>query len=114
MTQINFEKLSFSIGEAADYLDLKPSVIRFWEKEFKQLKPRKNNVGTRRFKKEDLEVLSEIKHLLYEKKFTIKGAKAILSGDQLKENENMENHNNDLVLELRVIRDELQSLYDRL
>jgi DNA-binding transcriptional MerR regulator len=115
MNKLNLEKLSFSIGEVADYLDVNPSVIRFWEKEFKELKPKKNNVGTRRFRKEDLEVLVEIKDLLYEKKFTIKGAQAILSGVSLTNpvvHENIDNSK--LISELQVIKEELSRIYDSL
>jgi len=68
-------KKHFSIGETSQLVGLKEHVLRFWEKEFTQLKPRKSKSGRRIYTQEDLLVLQEIKRLLYEKKFTIPGAR---------------------------------------
>lgn len=68
-------KLYFSIGEAAEILDVNTSLIRFWEKEFIILKPRKNKKGNRQFTKEDIENLKMIYHLVKERGFTLQGAK---------------------------------------
>jgi DNA-binding transcriptional MerR regulator len=57
---------------------VKPHVIRFWEKEFKSLKPRKSATGQRIFTRRDVERLSTIKHLLYTQRFTIEGARKYL------------------------------------
>ena len=76
---MRMEKRTFRIGELAqalssDKLTIEPSVIRFWEKEF-HLKPRRTTTGQRHYSEEDLATFSKIKLLLYEKKFTIAGAK---------------------------------------
>ena len=68
-------KLYFSIGEAAEILDVNTSLIRFWEKEFVILKPKKNKKGNRQFTKEDIENLKMIYHLVKERGFTLQGAK---------------------------------------
>ena len=72
------DKLYYSMGDVKKITGLEPHVLRFWETEFSVLKPRKNKKGQRTYQKKDLEVISRIKELLYEKKFTIKGAIAEL------------------------------------
>jgi len=69
------EKLYYSIGEVSIILDINTSKIRFWEKEFETIKPKKNKKGNRILKKKDVKKLKLIKHLLKEKKYTIDGAK---------------------------------------
>jgi DNA-binding transcriptional MerR regulator len=69
------QKLYFRIGEVARLLEVKPHVIRFWEKEFKSLRPKKSAAGQRIFSRKDVERLVAIKHLLYEQGFTIDGAR---------------------------------------
>jgi len=71
----NTDKLFFSIREVSEITDLSPSVLRFWEKEFDELRPQKSRGGHRRYQKNDIELIIKIKKLLYEDKFTIKGAK---------------------------------------
>jgi DNA-binding transcriptional MerR regulator len=71
-------KLYFRIGEVARLLEVKPHVIRFWEKEFKSLRPKKSATGQRIFNRRDVERLSTIKHLLYTERFTIEGARKYL------------------------------------
>ena len=73
--EYNSLKLYFSIGEAAEILDVNTSLIRFWEKEFPILKPKKNKKGNRQFTKEDIENLKMIYHLVKERGFTLHGAK---------------------------------------
>tara|TARA_B100000768_G_C11134083_1_gene313095 strand:- start:186 stop:521 length:336 start_codon:yes stop_codon:yes gene_type:complete len=68
-------KLYFSIGEAAEILGVNTSLIRFWEKEFPILKPKKNKKGNRQFTKDDIENLKMIYHLVKERGFTLQGAK---------------------------------------
>lgn len=68
-------KLYYSIGEAADILGVNTSLIRFWEKEFDILKPKKNKKGNRQFTKDDIENLKIIYHLVKERGFTLQGAK---------------------------------------
>ncbi|MFL2582724.1 MAG: MerR family transcriptional regulator [Flavobacteriales bacterium] len=75
-------KLYFSIGEAAEILDVNTSLIRFWEKEFIILKPKKNKKGNRQFTKEDIENLKMIHHLVKERGFTLQGAKEKLKKEK--------------------------------
>lgn len=75
----NPQKLFFSIGEVSETTHLAPSVLRFWEKHFKQLSPRKSRGGHRRYQKKDLELILQIKDLLHNRKFTIQGAKKKIS-----------------------------------
>lgn len=74
------EKLYYSIGEVADLLEVNASLIRFWEKEFEILKPKKNKKGNRLFTREDLENIKLIFHLVKERGFTLQGAKEKLKG----------------------------------
>ena len=67
-------KLYYSIKEVSKMTELKPYVLRYWESEFPSLKPAKNKAGNRTYKKQDIQVILDIKKLLYNKKFTIKGA----------------------------------------
>ena len=68
-------RLYYTIGEAANLLDVRTSVIRFWEKEFAVLKPfKKAKNSKRKYKIKDIETLFKIKTLLYKEQFTIKGA----------------------------------------
>lgn len=75
------EKRYYTMGEVAAMLEVNPSLVRFWEKEFDILKPRKNKKGNRLFTPKDLENLKLIYHLVKERGFTLKGAKT-----KLKEN----------------------------
>ncbi len=59
-------------------LDLEAYVLRFWEKEFPQLHPKKNRAGNRTYQRKDIEQLLQIKHLLYDRGFTIEGARNYL------------------------------------
>lgn len=76
------EKLYYSIGEVAELLNVSTSLIRYWEKEFDALKPKKNKKGNRLFKKEDIETLRLIYHLVKEKGFTLDGARKTLKSDR--------------------------------
>ena len=67
-------KLYYSIIEVSEMTNLNPYVLRYWESEFPSLKPAKNKAGNRTYKKQDIQVILDIKNLLYNKKFTIKGA----------------------------------------
>ena len=72
------KKLYYSIGEVSDITGLKQYVLRYWETEFPHLKPSKNSAGNRIYRQNDIDNLVEIKKLLHEEKFTIKGAKQYL------------------------------------
>jgi len=67
------------IGEVAKLLGVKPHVLRYWESEFPSLKPRKNPSGQRIYAKADIEAIVEIKNLLYNQRYTISGAKKMLT-----------------------------------
>ena len=69
------EKLYFRIGEVARLVGVQPYVLRFWESEFPALAPKKSGTGHRFYRRKDVELLLRIKQLLYEKRFTIEGAR---------------------------------------
>ena len=69
------KKLYYSIGEVSKITELKAYVLRYWETEFKQLKPPKNRAGNRTYRQSDIDLIFYIKDLLYTKKFTIEGAR---------------------------------------
>ena len=69
------DKLYFRIGEVARLAGIKPYVLRFWETEFPGLGPKKSGTGHRLFRRKDVELVLEIKRLLYEQRFTIEGAR---------------------------------------
>lgn len=72
------DKLFFRIGEVSQLVGVEPYVLRYWETEFPGLAPKKSNTGQRMFRRKDVELLLNIKQLLYEKKFTIEGARKAL------------------------------------
>src|SRR5256885_6205799 len=72
------DKLYFRIGDVARLAGIKPYVLRFWETEFPSLGPKKSGTGHRLYRRKDVELVFEIKRLLYEKRFTIEGARKIL------------------------------------
>jgi len=65
----------FSIGEVCALTDLKPHVLRYWESQFRFLAPAKNRSGTRVYQRKEIELIQLVKHLLYEEKYTIEGAR---------------------------------------
>ena len=79
-------KLYYSISEVSKITGLKQYVLRYWETEFSQLKPPKNRAGNRTYRQKDIDVIHNIKELLYKKKFTIEGARkqmetGVISGE---------------------------------
>ena len=75
------DKLYFKIGEVSDLLGVEPYVLRYWETEFPVLSPKKSGTGHRLYRRKDVELLLRIKHLLYEKRFTIEGARQSLHSE---------------------------------
>src|SRR6476661_1846339 len=71
-------KLYFRIGEVAKLAAIKPYVLRFWESEFGGLGPKKSGTGHRLYRRKDVELVLEIKRLLYDKRYTIEGARKFL------------------------------------
>ena len=103
------EKLYYSIGEVADMFAVNVSLLRFWEKEFDILKPKKNKKGNRMFTAKDLDHLKIIYHLVKERGFTLDGAKK-----KLKENKEDTINNIEIVNRLKDIRQFLVELREEL
>lgn len=72
-------KTYYSISEVCTQTSLEPHVLRYWESEFSQLRPKKNRAGNRAYRTKDIDIIKYIKFLLYEEKFTIPGAKKRLT-----------------------------------
>ena len=105
----DIDKLFYSIGEVAKKYKVNVSLIRFWEKEFDILKPKKNKKGNRMFTKKDMENLDVIFHLVKERGFTLDGAKK-----KLKENKQDTIDNITIVNKLKEIRRFLTDLREEL
>jgi len=75
----DIKKLYYSIGEVSKLVGLKSYVLRYWETEFKQLTPPKNRAGNRTYRQKDIDLILKIKDLLHGKKFTIEGARTVIS-----------------------------------
>ncbi|MGC9150551.1 MAG: MerR family transcriptional regulator [Microbacter sp.] len=99
------EKLFYSIKEVAAELNVNPSLLRFWEKEFPQLKPRKNAKGTRFYTTDDIKLLKEIHYLVKDQHLTLEGARQRLkiSKDEIARKQ-------EIVERLRHIRQELLNM----
>ncbi len=82
-------KLYYSISEVSDLVGVKAHVLRYWETQFKMLRPRKGRGGARMYRKRDVEVLFDIKQLLYDQRFTIEGAKRKLLDDRANEKDQL-------------------------
>jgi DNA-binding transcriptional MerR regulator len=105
----------YSIGEAGKRTGLEPHVLRFWESEFEQLSPAKRVSGRRIYSDHDLEVIGNIKNLLYDRKFTIEGAKAALSGDSTSDGQTeMPLGGNDIRETIAEVKKGLQEILDML
>ena len=105
------DKLYFRIGEVSKLLGVAPYVLRFWETEFSALTPKKSDTGHRLFRRKDVELLFRIKDLLYNKRFTIEGARQTLQRHRKAPETQQHLFSPD---PLPQIRDELASLLDLL
>ena len=94
-------KLYYSIGEVADMFGVNQSLLRFWEKEFPQISPKTTGRGIRQYRKEDVETIGLIYHLVKEKGMTLPGAR-----QRLKDNV----RNYEIVNRLKAIKDELLAI----
>lgn len=103
------EKRYYSIGEIAKAFNVNTSLIRFWDKEFDILKPKKNAKGNRMFTPEDVKNLQLIFHLVKERGFTLEGAKTHLKEGQKKTLDKF-----DIIHKLKTIRAELSNIKDKL
>jgi DNA-binding transcriptional MerR regulator len=103
------EKLYYSIGEVAKMFDVNTSLIRFWEKEFDVIKPKKNKKGNRFFTKQDIDNLNLIYHLVKEKGMTLSGAKK-----KIKENKEDTTNNFEVIKSLTEIKNLLLEIKENL
>jgi DNA-binding transcriptional MerR regulator len=76
------KKLYYSIGEVSEITGIAPHVLRYWESVFDDLNPKKNSAGNRIYKEEDLQVIERLQKLIKKKKYSTKGAKQVLQGEQ--------------------------------
>tara|TARA_B110000858_G_scaffold195977_1_gene253643 strand:+ start:7515 stop:7841 length:327 start_codon:yes stop_codon:yes gene_type:complete len=102
------EKRYYSIGEVAKAFDVNPSLLRFWEKEFEEIKPKKKQSGNRKYTSENILIIQFIYHLIKEKGLTLQGAKKQL---RLKKNGNPKE---EILAKLERIKDSLNQLMDKL
>jgi DNA-binding transcriptional MerR regulator len=109
------DKLYYRIGEVEQITEIPAYVLRYWESEFKLLRPKKNPAGQRLYRKKDIELVLRIKTLLYDERLTLEGAKKRLRGDT-RAGAQMDLGLRDAALEtaLRRVRDRLRSLRERL
>ena len=84
------EKQYYTIGEVAAMFDVAASLIRFWETEFEQLKPKKNKKGNRQYTKQDIETLRTVYHLVKERGYTIQGAKDVMKNKSVQTKDKLE------------------------
>lgn len=96
------EKLYYTIGEVATMFNVNTSLIRFWEKEFDIIKPKKNKKGNRLFTQKDIDNFHIIYHLVKENGMTLKGAKK-----KMKENKEDAEHNFEIIKSLESIKEML-------
>ena len=103
------EKRYYGIGEVAKAFNVNTSLVRFWEKEFDVLKPKKNAKGNRKFTPEDIKNLELIFHLVKERGFTLDGAKL-----HLKENKHKTLERFEIIRKLETVKSELLKIKDQL
>ena len=82
MKSIPTGRLYYSISEVSDMIGVKPHVLRYWETQFKMLRPKKGRGGARMYRKREVETLFQVKQLLYDQRFTIAGARRKLLDDR--------------------------------
>ena len=103
------DKLYFKIGEVSDLTDIPAYVLRFWESEFKRISPKRTSSGQRLYSKNDVDLILKIKDLLYNKKFTIPGARRYLYG---KRPSSLSKNDEALLEEIRFELQEIKNLLD--
>ena len=112
MIDSKITKLYYSISEVSKITSLKQYVLRYWETEFPNLKPKKNSAGNRSYRQSDIDLINKIKYLLYEKKYTIEGAREKLKNKE-ELNTSLNNGNNykellkKIVFELKLIKENI-------
>jgi DNA-binding transcriptional MerR regulator len=103
------EKRYYTIGEVAKAFEVNTSLLRYWEKQFKEIQPKKKTSGVRKYTPQDVENIKLIYHLLKEKGMTIEGAK-----NHLKNSKSSEENKMDVLKKLERIKKELENLRDNL
>ena len=103
------KKRYYNIGEVAKAFEVNTSLLRYWEKEFKEIQPKKKTSGVRKYTPQDVQNIKLIYHLLKEKGMTIEGAK-----NQLKDSKSSEENKMDVLKKLERIKKELENLRDNL
>lgn len=98
-------KLYYSIGEVASMFGVTETLLRFWEKEFPTIKPKKAGRGIRQYSQSDIDEIRKVHHLVKDKGMTLDGARNVI-----KRNKNVPNINAEVISRLRAIRDELQEI----
>ena len=98
------DKLFFKVGEVSTLAGVPAYVLRFWETEFNRIRPKRTPSGQRLYRKGDVELILQIKHLLYDKKFTIQGARQYLKAGSKKKNGSLP------TITLAEIRQELEAI----
>ena len=99
---VDSSKLYYNIGEVSAMFGVNASLIRFWEKEFDVIQPRKNAKGNRYFTQQDIDNIALVHHYVKERRLTLEGAR-----QKIKENRNDAEHNFQIVQSLKKIRDML-------
>jgi len=107
MENIDPENTLYRVGEVSHLVDVDPYVLRYWEKMFPQLKPKKDENGQRIYTQSDIDIVLRIKYLLYEERYTIAGAKKKLSNES--EGKIAEPDSN-LMIKLRDVKQMLQEV----
>ena len=109
-------KLYRSISEVSDMVGVKPHVLRYWETQFSMLRPKKNRAGNRMYRPDELTLLMRIKELLYDRRYTIAGARRTLLDERRESPEQVELGFADAEKKvmLQEVRDELRKLITRL
>ena len=102
---LKIEKVFYSISEVAEMFDVKETLLRYWEKQFSTINPKKTAKGTRQYREEDIEDIRLVYYLVKQKKMTIAGAK-----QKLKENKETVVRTAEVVARLENIREELNAL----
>jgi len=108
------DKLYYRIGEVEAITEVPAYVLRYWESEFKLLRPKKNPAGQRLYRKKDLELVLRIKSLLYEERLTLEGAKKRLRSESRASQMDLGLRGAAMEDALRRLRERLRSLRERL
>ena len=108
------DKLYYRIGEVEAITEIPAYVLRYWESEFKLLRPKKNPAGQRLYRKKDLDLVLRIKTLLYEERLTLEGAKKRLRSESRSSQMELGLRGAALEGAVRRLRDRLRALRDRL